>query len=183
MSHYFLPPNFFLSIYHSSILFFISLAFIYLPSLFLAVWSGFLSVPSGISMLCSITVECIRAQMLLGLYSVPLHSSFTAPPIRHPSLLLWSGSDQSGAACVWARERCWLGSQPIPVVLFHVWHVSPAQLCLGGKKKNPPGFRPRLTSLSDAMAARRLTSKGLCAALQALGEVSCSEVSWFSSCS
>lgn len=51
------------------------------------------------------------------------------------------------------------------------------------ERKNTAGFRPRLAAPSDAMAARRLTSKSLCTLLQALGEVGRSEVSRLSSCS
>lgn len=50
------------SIYHSSIFLLIPLPFIYLPSLPERL-KWFTSVPNGISELCSITVECIGAQM------------------------------------------------------------------------------------------------------------------------
>lgn len=85
---------------------------------------------------------------------------FCTPPILLRSLLLWSGSDQSERA----RRRRWLGSWPIPVVVFHVSHVSSARLdsALQESKHTKvlgPGSRPRLMPRQFS----GLTSKWACA--------------------
>lgn len=170
----------FLSIYHSSVFLPIPLllhrSFLSFPSCL----KWFYSVLSGISELRSITVECAASQMLQGHSTEALHPSSTAPPIPHPSALLWSGRIRAGAACAGAKRRCWLGSRPIPVVLFHVCHVSP---CTTKKKKKHLWFLGhgslRLTLWQHAGSLQRALA--LC--FKAQGEAGRSEVSRFSSCS
>lgn len=57
----------FMSIYHFNIFLFIPFPSMYLPCLLLVYLKWFLSLLSGISKFCSITVECIWSQMLQGL--------------------------------------------------------------------------------------------------------------------
>ena len=132
----------FLSIYHSSIFLFIPHPPRHTsspPPPPLAVWSGFGSVPSGISKLCSITMECIRPQMSRG-HHVPLHSAFyhSSHPSSHS---LWSGSgSERRCMCTGQREREMLTRLPT--------HSCGSVSCLTCEPRSAPRWMEEKTPLA-----------------------------------
>lgn len=137
------PTSPFLSIYHSCIFLFHSsplhISSVSLPGCL----KWFSSVPSGISELCSITEECGRVQMLQGhLHGAP-SPLFTTRPILHPSPPLWSGSDQSGAACAQGQSKMLtrLSAHSCGSVSCLTCEPGSAQLCSAAEeRKNSPGW-------------------------------------------